>query len=59
MLSSAQITLQILALDRSFTEILPKEVLGLLTSTVTAVTDYRDHHLDICLVVSENLLKAV
>jgi len=57
-LSSAQIPLQILALDRGFAEILGKEVLGTLSPTVTAVTDYGDHHLDVCLVVREDLLEA-
>ena len=59
MLSSAQIPLQVFALDRGLTEVLPKEVLGTVTSAVASVTDYRDHHLHICPVVCEHLLEAV
>lgn len=59
MLSSAQIPLQVLALDRGHSEVFPKEVLGSVSSAVASVTDNRDRHLHVCLVVGEHLLESV
>ena len=55
----SEVSLQTFALNCCVSVALPEEVLGLVSSSVAAVTDHGDHHLLVLLVLSENPLEPV
>ena len=54
-----KLALQPLALNRNFSEGLPEEVLGSVSSSVTTVATYRDNEALVLSVVRENALKPI